>query len=254
MDLGTLIGMVGAAAVVVVAIFLGGSFGAFIDVPSLLIVIGGGPMATLLRFDLGEIAGAFKIGFGTAFSGSRVKPRGLVEQISELARVARKDGLMGLENIEITDPFLKKGIQLCVDGLAFDFIRDALTRERDLYIERLEEGERVMRALGDAAPAFGMIGTLVGLVQMLANMSDPAAIGPAMAVALLTTLYGALVSNLVAIPIADKLAAKLALEQLNRSLVIEGTLHIQAKTNPDIMVEFLNAYLPETQRIVEDAA
>jgi chemotaxis protein MotA len=251
MDLGTLIGMAGGAVIVLIAISLGGNFGSFIDMPSFILVVGGSLMATLLRFNIGEVSGAFKIGLSVTFGGSMTSSRRLIEQMADLSRIARQRGLMALQSIEITDSFLKKGIQLCVDGLALEFIKDALTRERDLYIERLEEGERVFRALGDAAPAFGMIGTLVGLVQMLTNMEDPAAIGPAMSLALLTTLYGALIANLIALPIADKMAAKLSIEQLNRSLVIEGTLHIHNKTNPDIMVDFLNAYLPENQRIKE---
>ncbi|MEZ5931465.1 MAG: MotA/TolQ/ExbB proton channel family protein [Alphaproteobacteria bacterium] len=254
MDLGTLLGMLGGTAVVLAAIFLGGNFSSFVDVPSMFIVLGGGMMATLIRFDIGGVFGALMIGVKVTFGGASGNARELVDKISELAKIARREGLMGLESVEIKDEFLKKGIQLCVDGLALDFIKDSLTRERDQYIERLEEGGRFFKVLGDAAPAFGMIGTLVGLVQMLSNMEDPAAIGPAMAVALLTTLYGALISNLIAIPINEKLGAKLAVEQLNRSLIIEGIIHIHNKTNPDIMVDFLNAYLPESQRIVEQAA
>jgi chemotaxis protein MotA len=254
MDLGTLVGMIGGLAVVLVAIFLGGDFASFVDVPSIFIVIGGGMMATLIRFDLGGVVGALMTGVKVAFGGASGNARDLVDKIRELAKIARKEGLMGLESVEIKDEFLKKGIQLCVDGLALDFIKDSLMRERDQYIERLEEGGRFFKVLGDAAPAFGMIGTLVGLVQMLSNMEDPAAIGPAMAVALLTTLYGALISNLIAIPINEKMGAKLATEQLNRSLIIEGVIHIHNKTNPDIMVDFLNAYLPESQRLAEQAA
>ncbi len=254
MDLGTLIGMLGGTAVVLAAIFLGGNFSSFVDVPSMFIVLGGGTMATLIRFNIGEVFGALMMGIKVTFGGSSGNARALIDQIGELAKTARKDGLMGLEKVEIKDEFLKKGIQLCVDGLPIEFIKDSLTRERDLYFERLEEGGRFFKVLGDAAPAFGMIGTLVGLVQMLSNMEDPAAIGPAMAVALLTTLYGALVSNLVAIPISEKMAAKLSVEQLNRNIIIEGTVHIFNKTNPDIMVDFLNAYLPESQRVVEQAA
>jgi len=263
MDLGTLVGMLGGTAVVLAAILLGGNFSSFVDVPSAFIVIGGGTMATLIRFNIGQVFGAMMMGISVTFGGSKATARELVDKISELAQIARKDGLMGLESVEISDEFLKKGIQLSVDGLALDFVKDSLTRERDQYIERLEEGGRFWCVLGDAAPAFGMIGTLVGLVQMLSNMSDPAAIGPSMAVALLTTLYGALISNLIAIPIIsnliaipikEKMGAKLAVEQLNRSVVIEGVVHIHNKTNPDIMVDFLNAYLPESQRVKEDAA
>ncbi len=253
MDLATLVGMLGGTAVVLAAIFLGGNFSSFVDVPSMFIVIGGGMMATLIRFNIGEVFGALMMGLKVTFGGGGGKARELIDEIGELAKIARKEGLMGLESVEIKDEFLKKGIQLCVDGMALDFIKDSLARERDQYIERLEEGGRFFKVLGDAAPAFGMIGTLVGLVQMLSNMEDPAAIGPAMAVALLTTLYGALVSNLIAIPISEKMVAKLATEELNRSIIIEGTVHIHNKTNPDIMVDFLNAYLPEGQRVVEAA-
>lgn len=250
MDLATLIGMGGGAAIVLMAIFMGGSFMTFVNVPSLLIVVGGAISATILRFTLSDVVGALKIGISIALAQSNSTPRALIEEIAELARAARKGGLMGLDGVEIENDFLKKGVQLCVDGLGVEFIKDALTRDRDLYIERHEEGEKIFRAIGDAAPAFGMIGTLIGLVQMLSSMEDPQSIGPAMAVALLTTLYGALIASLVALPIADKLASKVQVEYLLRTLVIEGTLHLQNKTNPDIMVEFLAAYLPENQREV----
>ena len=254
MDLATLIGLVSGLAVVLVAIFLGGEFTTFINLPSILIVVGGAIAATILRFTLGDVVTALRTGITTALGQNPITPQALIDEVAELARGARKNGLIGLDGIEIRNEFLKKGVQLCVDGLPFEFVRDALTRDRDLYIERLEEGERVFRAIGEAAPAFGMIGTLVGLVQMLSTMDDPQTIGPAMAVALLTTLYGAMIANLVALPIADKLASKAQVEHLIRTLVIEGTLHIQNRTNPDVMVEFLAAYLPESQRATLAAA
>ena len=248
MDLATLIGLMSGIAVVLVAIFLGGEFMTFVNLPSILIVVGGAIAATILRFTLGDVMIALKTGIASAIGHSPVTPQALIDEVAELARSARKNGLIGLDGVDIKNDFLKKGVQLCVDGLSFEFVRDALTRDRDLYIERLEEGERIFRAIGDAAPAFGMIGTLVGLVQMLSTMDDPQTIGPSMAVALLTTLYGAMIANLIALPIADKLASKAQAETLIRTLVIEGTLHIQNKTNPDVMVEFLAAYLPEAQR------
>ena len=248
MDLATLIGLASGTAIVMVAILIGGDFMAFVDVPSLLLVVGGAMAATILRFTLADVLIALKTGIAAALSQSKATPQMLITEIGTLAQKARKEGLIALDGIEIGHDLLRKGVQLCVDGMAFEFIKDALSRDRDLYIERHEEGERIFRAIGDAAPAFGMIGTLVGLVQMLGNMEDPQTIGPAMAIALLTTLYGALISNLVALPIADKLASKAQLEYVQRTLVIEGTLHIQNRTNPDIMVEFLSAYLPEGQR------
>lgn len=248
MDLATLIGLASGTTVVLLAIFMGGDFMTFVNVPSMLIVVGGAMAATVLRFTLTDVVIALRTGISAALGQTKSTPRVLVQEIAELAQKARKEGLIALDGVPVSDDFLKKGIQLCVDGLSFEFIKDALSRDRDLYIERHEEGEKIFRAIGDAAPAFGMIGTLVGLVQMLSNMEDPQTIGPAMAVALLTTLYGAMISNLVALPIADKLASKAQIEYVLRTLVIEGTLHIHAKTNPDIMIEFLSAYLPENQR------
>jgi chemotaxis protein MotA len=248
MDPATLIGLGSGTAIVLLAIFMGGHFMTFVNVPSLLIVVGGAAAATVLRFTLADVVIALKTGISAALAQTHTTPRMLIDEITELARRARKEGLIGLDGIELEDEFLRKGVQLCVDGMSFEFIRDALTRERDLCIERHEEGEKIFRAMGDAAPAFGMIGTLVGLVQMLSHMEDPKTIGPAMAVALLTTLYGAMISNLVCLPIADKLASKAQAAYVHRTLVIEGTLHIQNKTNPDMMVEFLSAYVPEHLR------
>ena len=130
-----------------------------------------------------------------------------------------------------------------------------MERERDLFLTRLAEGKRVFKALGDSAPAFGMIGTLVGLVQMLANMDDPSTIGPSMAIALLTTLYGALISNVICLPLVDKLDAKFDVEELNQTLVIDGVLQIRESKSPSIIREMLIAYLPDKARVgFEEAA
>ncbi|MBL4645054.1 MAG: MotA/TolQ/ExbB proton channel family protein, partial [Rhizobiales bacterium] len=172
-----------------------------------------------------------------------------------LADIVRKSGPLGLEAVEVEDATLAKGIQYVTDGYDGEFIRDAMERERDLYLERLEEGQRVFKALGDSAPAFGMIGTLVGLVQMLATMDDPATIGPSMAIAL-TTLYGALIANVVCMPIANKLGAKFKIEELNQSLIIDGIMQVRENKSPDVIREILVAYLPENVRagLVEEAA
>lgn len=249
MDIATILGMVAAFGVVLTAIMLGGTLGQFIDIPSILIVIGGGLAATLIRFTLGGIGGAIITGGKVAFAGKSPNPRELIEKITELADVARKSGPLGLENVEVEDPVLAKGVQFIADGYEPGFIRESMERERDLYIERLQEGKRFYKQLGDAAPAFGMIGTLVGLVQMLAAMDDPSAIGPAMAIALLTTLYGALISNVICIPIVDKLDSRLDGEDLNQTLIIDGVMQIRENKSPNLIREMLLAYLPEKARL-----
>lgn len=248
MDIATLLGMVAAFGVVLTAIMLGGTLGQFIDIPSVLIVVGGGLAATLIRFTLGGIGGAIITGSKVAFAGKNPNPREMIEKITELADVARKSGPLGLEGVDVENPVLAKGVQFIADGYEPNFIRESMERERDLYIERLQEGKRFFKQLGDAAPAFGMIGTLVGLVQMLAAMDDPSAIGPAMAIALLTTLYGALISNIICIPIVDKLDSRLDGEDLNQTLIIDGVMQIRDNKSPNLIREMLIAYLPEKVR------
>ena len=152
--------------------------------------------------------------------------------------------MLALEEVKIDDEFFRKGIRLCIDGHDGDVVRKALTSDMELSIQRHEEGGKIFRGIGDSAPAFGMIGTLVGLVQMLSNMEDPKTIGPAMAIALLTTLYGALIANLVALPIADKLEQ----ERVIKSLIVDGVMQIHARQNPRIVEELLQVYLPTSQR------
>ena len=248
MDIATIIGIVAGAGVVIAAILMGGQLSQFVDVPSILIVLGGGTAATLIRFSLGGIGGAFVLGAKVAFSHKKIEARSIIEKIGELADIVRKSGPLGVENVTVDDPFLAKGLQFIADGYETGFIKETLERERDLCLERLKEGKKVFKALGDSAPAFGMIGTLVGLVQMLATMDDPSTIGPSMAIALLTTLYGALVSNLVCLPIVDKLDSKFEVDEVNQSLVIDGVLQIRENKSPALIREMLIAYLPESAR------
>ncbi|MEM6665275.1 MAG: MotA/TolQ/ExbB proton channel family protein [Pseudomonadota bacterium] len=250
MDIATIIGMIAGAAVVVLAIVLGGDVLTFLNIPSMLIVIGGGLAATLIRFPLSNVFKALSLGGRVAFTHRKTAPTDMINQIAELADIIRKNGPLGLENVEIENEALAKGIQNIADGYERDFIQESMERERDLYLERLDEGKRIFKALGDAAPAFGMIGTLVGLVQMLSTMDDPATIGPAMAVALLTTLYGAIIANLVCLPISDKLAGKSKIEEVNQTLIIDGVLQIRDNKSPALIKEMLVAYLPEKDRAV----
>ena len=248
MDLATLIGIFAGFGIIVAAIFVGGELSTFADVPSVLIVVGGGLAATLIRFPLSGIIGAFALGGKIAFIHKKSAPSAIIEQLTEMSEIIRKDGPLGLENVEIDDETLAKGVQYIADGYEADFIKENMEREAELGLQRLEEGQRVFKALGDAAPAFGMIGTLVGLVQMLATMDDPSTIGPSMAIALLTTMYGAVLSNLICLPMADKMEAKFKVDEQKSSLIIDGVLQLRANKSPAVIKEMLVAYLPEKQR------
>lgn len=248
MDLATIIGIVVGAAVIAFAIFMGGSFSAFLDAPAVLIVFGGGFAATLIRFPLAGVLNALITGGREAFTHKKVEPRELINKIAEMSDIVRRKGPLGLEGLDLDETNLRKGAQYIADGYDSTFIRESMELERDQYLARLSEGQRVFKSLGDAAPAFGMIGTIVGLVQMLGNMDDPSAIGPAMAVALLTTLYGAVLANLVCLPISDKLTAKLDVEEVNQTLIIDGIMSIRDGKSPNLIREMLVAYLPEHQR------
>lgn len=233
--------------VMIGAIVLGGSAMTFIDIPSIVIVIGGTLFVVLFRGTLGQFLGSFKVALG-AFMHKGTAPQALIEEAVELANVARKEGLLALEGKEISHPFLKTGIGLCIDGHDQEVVRKVLSKDINLTIQRQEAGYGVFKATAEVAPAMGMIGTLIGLVQMLSNMSDPKAIGPAMAVALLTTLYGAVIANAVATPIAEKLKLRSGEEKLTKTLILESISGIQEGLNPRVLEQLLMAYLPENQR------
>ena len=252
MDLATLLGMLIAFGFIFGAIATGGSVMLFVNAPSLLIVFGGSVAVVLMQFTLSQFFGAFKVA-ARGFMHKAVDPQELIEQAVELANIARKEGMMALESQEIDNPFLKKGIGLCVDGHPPDLVRKMLSKDISLTIERHEVGQKIFRALGDIGPAMGMIGTLIGLVQMLANMDDPKTIGPSMAVALLTTLYGAIIANAFAIPLADKLELRSNEEKTNRTLILETISGIQEGMNPRVLEELLKAFLPESKRPSEDS-
>jgi chemotaxis protein MotA len=247
MDLATLIGLVGGVSVIVSAILLDSSFITFVNVPSFLIVFGGTFAVTLIKFPVKAFFNAFKVAT-KAFVIKVERPQEIIEQAIKLAAIVRREGLLALEHQQLKNSFFNKGLQLCVDGHDPEFIRKILETERERTISRHEIGQRIFRAIGDAAPAMGMMGTLVGLVQMLTLMQDPKAIGPAMAVALLTTLYGAIIANLVAIPIADKLELRTQEEATTKTLIIEGIDSILESRNPRVIQEHLKTYLPPKQQ------
>jgi chemotaxis protein MotA len=248
MDITTAVGLLAGIVVVAVMMLLGGDLGIFISEHAVIIIFGGSFAATLIRFPLSSILHGLPLGGKYAFTLSRKTARELVDELANLAEVSRKQGPVGLEKVEIDDPFLAKGIRFVADGYDLNFIRDNLERDRDNFLMHLEEGQKIYRAIGDCAPAFGMVGTLIGMVQMFANMTDPSKLGPYMATALLATLYGALVANIFCLPIADKLHVKQADEDTNRTLIIDGILMIRDSKSPALVREMLLAYLPEKHR------
>lgn len=253
MDLATIVGIFLGSALVGLAVVLGGSPGAYIDPPSIMIVIGGATAATLTAYPLVRFLQLPKVILKTLFA----KPGDaltLVQQLVELAEVARRDGILALEaSVETADDeFLVRGIQMAVDGSDPEVIESIMETELENLMDRHEAGKGLLDAFGRYAPAFGMIGTLIGLVAMLQNMDDPSKIGAGMAAALLTTLYGALMANLVFLPLADKLAQRSSEEILLRTIVIQGVMSIQAGDNPRNVQSKLMTFVPPTQRIETD--
>ncbi|MBL3823889.1 MULTISPECIES: flagellar motor protein PomA [Marinobacter] len=247
MDFATLIGLVGAILLIASAVILGVSPSVFINPPSLLIVIGGTMLVVLAKFSFAQFLGAFKAA-ARAFKFKLPETQASIEELVDIANVARKEGVLGLEDREISSPFLAQGIQMLVDGQDSKTIKELLNKERLMTLDHNRSGAKVFTAMADVAPAMGMIGTLIGLVQMLSNMEDPKSIGPAMAVALLTTLYGAMIATMIATPIADKLSLRMTEEARMQSLYIDALVAIQEGTNPRIIEQMLSSYLPPKER------
>lgn len=247
MDLATLIGMLGAIGFVVMAMVMGGDISMFINVPSILIVFGGTLFVVLSQFSLGQFFGAGKIA-AKAFMFKIEAPEDLIQKIVEMADAARKGGFLALEEAEIENEFMQKGVDMLVDGHDVEVVRDTLAKDISMTTERHEFGATIYKGMGDVAPAMGMIGTLIGLVAMLSNMDDPKAIGPAMAVALLTTLYGAFFANVICLPVAVKLGNRAVEEKLNQSLVLDGIVGIADGQNPRVIEGILKNYLAASKR------
>ena len=253
MDLATVVGIVGAIGFIVMAMMLGGDLGMFADVPSVLIVFCGSLFVVLSNFTMGQFFGIGKV-MGKAFMFKIESPEELIQKSVEMADAARKGGVLALEEAQIDNPFMRKGVDMLVDGHDGDVVKATLSKDIELTTERHEAGVSLLKALGDVAPAMGMIGTLIGLVAMLSNMDDPKAIGPAMAVALLTTLYGAFLSNVIALPMAAKLQLRTEEEKLNQLLILDAILGIQDGQNPRVIEGVLKNYIAESKRSVGEEA
>ena len=249
MDLASVIGLAAGIGFILFAIITGGTISTFISVPSMLIVGGGTIGATLINYPLVEVVGVIKV-VRKAFLHKEDTPLGIIKTLVSFAETARREGILSLEQqaASLDDEFLKTGITLAVDGTEPEHIRDIMTTEINYIAERHRTGASIFEAMGMYAPAFGMIGTLIGLINMLATMSDPSSIGPNMAVALITTLYGSFAANLIFLPIAGKLKARSADEMLIEELCIEGIMAIQSGDNPRIVGGKLKAFISPSLR------
>jgi len=249
MDIATIIGIVSAFGLVLSAIMLGGPLSIFINIPSILIVVCGTFGVIMINYPLKEVISlisiAQKVIFATGASAQEV-----IKQFVEFATKARREGILSLEgDVEgVSDEFLKKGIGLAIDGLEPEAIREILESELASLESRHKAGSDMFIAMGTFAPAMGMIGTLIGLVQMLQNMDDPSSIGPAMAVALLTTFYGSVMANMICLPFAGKLKTYSGKEVTVREIVIEGVIGLANGENPRIVEQKLSVYLPPSER------
>lgn len=249
MDIATILGIVSAFGLVVTAIFLGSGLELFISIPSLMIVLGGTLGATMINYPLKQVIGVLSV-VKNAFFKKTLSSEAVIKKIMELSHKARKEGILSLEADikDEDDAFLQKGVQLSIDGLEPPAISDLLETEIDFIRNRHQLGAEVFTTMGTYAPAMGMIGTLIGLVQMLQSMDDPSTIGPAMAVALLTTFYGSVLANIVCMPLAGKLRTRSKEEMLVKELTIQGIISLTQGDNPRSIEQKLNAFLPPNMR------
>lgn len=256
LDILTPLGLLAGVILVCYGIVVNGGvsgFFSFIDPASFLIVFGGVTAALLISFPLKDIKHMFKV-IRQAFTHAENSLPQLIQVFVKLSNRARREGILSLElemgNVD--DPFLRKGIFLAIDGIEPDVISDIMQAEISAMEERHRKGRSILERAGDYAPAWGMVGTLIGLVLMLNNLNDPESLGPNMAVAILTTLYGSLLANLVFIPISNKLARKTDEEIFLKQIMIEGVIGVQSGENPRILEEKLSAFLSVKERDVFD--
>ena len=249
MDLATILGIFIGLGLMILAIVMEGDVTLFLSLPSLLIVFGGTFASIMVNFSMKEVLSVFPL-LRVAFSRQTNDSAGVIETLVEFAEISRREGLLALEERAqaTNEPFLQKGIQLIVDGTDAELVRNILEIELFFLEERHRSGQRIFEQMGALSPAYGMIGTLIGLIAMLGQLDKPEQVGMGMAVALITTLYGAVASNLLFLPIAGKLRLKSDEEVLIKQVMIEGILSIQAGENPRIVEEKLKSFLSPDER------
>jgi len=256
MDFASVLGVVIAIGLILGSIILGGgTFSSFIDYPSVMVVVGGAIAAAMISFPMRNFLSVFGVVM-KVFLYKLDSVSNLIEEIVSLAETARRDGLLALESRlgDLENPFVVLGIQMAVDGTRPEVMEDIMRTELDAVATRHRDGKALLDCMGRFAPAFGMIGTLMGLVIMLGDMSDPSKIGQGMAVALLTTMYGAIASNVVFLPFAEKLGFTNKQELLSMEIIVRGIMAIQSGENPRVIEQKLNTFIPPKQRSTDEAA
>ena len=253
MDLATLVGLIMGVGLLSWAMFAREPFSTFADPPSAAIVFGGVTASLLISFPLKKVLNLIRVTKNVFFAETQ-SPRKLITDLVKYAEIARRDGILSLESMTSTiqDRFIVKGIQMAVDGTDPELIEQILEGELDSLAERHGEGRLLFETMGKYGPAFGMIGTLIGLIIMLKHMEDASKIGQGMAVALITTLYGAVSANLIFLPIADKLRLRSKEEMLMKQIIIKGVMSIQSGDNPRIVEQKLKTFLPPSFRELEE--
>lgn len=247
MDFATLLGLLFGLALVFGAIWWGGAVAIFINIPSLMIVVGGTLAAICVNFPLHEVWQAV-LSVVKVFGRRRVTANDVVNVMVQVAEISRRDGLLALERVETDNKILQKACQLIADNADHRVIRDAVRFEIASMNRRHSNTQDVFKRAAMYAPSLGMIGTLIGLVQMLTNLNDPNTIGPSMAVALLTTFYGAFMSTMIFLPIAGKLRSISMEERLHLEIIFEGAKCILENNNPRLVYEKLSSFVPPKER------
>lgn len=251
MDISTVAGLALATLAIIGSILYGSPLTIFIDIPSIFVVIGGVTAATMIKWPMDYVKGLITIFMKSIFN-STPDPKGMIEEIQKLAETARRESVFALEKVPVEDKFLKKAVTLAADNRPPEVITSILSLEIAAMEDRHAKGVDILEGMGADGPAFGMIGTLIGLVQMLQNMSDPSSIGPAMAVALLTTFYGSVIANVFTIPVAAKLKLRSKQESTKMNIIVAGVLGIVAGENPRVIREKLDSFLPPKDRLIEE--
>ncbi|MGP1432119.1 MAG: motility protein A [Treponema sp.] len=249
MDIASFIGIFGGLGIVFFGAFIGGSLGGLIDIPSMFITIGGSYMCLFLTYPLSYTLGVFKV-MGKVFKIADFKDGETVQKLMTLSEKSRRTGLLALEEElnDIDDPFLKAGLRNVIDGIDGAAIRVSMENELGQMEERHNKWISVVNAWATLAPGFGMLGTVIGLIGMLLNLEDKSSLGPNMAVALVTTFYGSMMSNWLLIPVASKLTYQNNLEVRSKEMIIEGVLGIQSGDHPRILAQRLLTYLDPADR------